>query len=122
MHSVFYKARRISRPYLVWRNVFGNNAACTYNSTLANSYRIANDNIDTNKYIFLNSHLGKPEHSPFLTRVKEMCKYSCSSCKCCSFFYCYKLRCSSVKTYITVYIARSLNIYPPPNFTNLYLR
>ena len=87
MHSVFYKARRISRPYLIGRYVFGNNASCTYNSTLADSYRIADGYIDTNKYIFLNCDFSKSEYTTFFTRIQEMGKYGCPSCEGRSFLY-----------------------------------
>ena len=89
MYSVPNISCRITCPDLIGRNVFSNNASCTYNSTLADSYRITYNNIYTNKNIFLNCDFLKSKYTTFFTRIQEMGKYGCPSCEGRSFLYCY---------------------------------
>ena len=51
MSSFLYIMSRIPCPDLIWRNIFCDYRASPYNCTFANSHRITNNSIHSNKDI-----------------------------------------------------------------------
>ena len=63
MFTSFNVPCRIPSPYLIRRNVFCYYTSCTYYCSLANSYRITNDNIYTYEHIIFNMNFTDTKHS-----------------------------------------------------------